>query len=187
MDAISAATVVAAIAAVFAVLVSVYALRLQTRQNNLALGVNLLRELEQEFDYDMKNARMATAGFLLDRLDGKSTGALPLSALEILDHFYMLSMYLRKGVIDLEVTCITYFYWERFYYTLMQSDVESLSDLYGKSYCKDLFQLHSVLTNYARRHRAFDEKSTYTDQKVRQFLREEIEYCGATVVTTNPS
>ena len=177
MDVNTLASVVTAGTATVAIVFALFALQIQTRQNNRALGVTILRDLEREFvSEDMKRERYELASFLLKR---QPSEPLPPHLTDVLDFFDTVGTYLSKGVLDVEMTWDTYFYWLGHYYRLLREDIDLIERRNaGIVYYHNLRLMCAELDRFGYRHRKLPHGNEYySPQRLKGFLEEELRAC----------
>ena len=158
------------------VIVAVFTLIAQTRQNNATLRVNLLRDLEKEFFFEMREQRLAASKFLLNRKDNE----LPIGVVaDILDFFDGVGIYLDKDALDDEMVFNSFYYWFRHYWELLRNDINFYEESAGGfTYYKYIRRLHKRLIRSANQFEGRKKvKDTPSIEKLKIFLKEEIKQC----------
>jgi len=179
MDITSLATIATVVISGLGIFVALLAVWVQTWQNNRALGVNILRDLEKDFLWseEMRSKRFALAKFLLDRKPGD-----PISpeVSYILDFFDSMGLYHNKGVIDTEMSWVMFYYWLGHYWQLLKDDAaasEQRED--GIQYFKNIRLFYKQLTQFGRKHRKLPpEEKYFSPENLRAFLMVEYERCS---------
>jgi len=177
MDIVSIAT---SIVSLLGVIVALCAVWIQTRQNNLALGATILRDLEREFHWseEMRNRRLALATFLLNR----KVDDIPSSHVsDMLDFFDAIGLYHDKGVIDTEMTWVMFYYWVGHYWQLLKEDADYFERLDGGvTYYKSIRLLYTRLTKFGRKKRKLPREEEYfSTDDLQTFLETEIKQCSS--------
>jgi len=176
MDIVSIATI---ILSALGIVVALTALMIQTRQNNIALGVNILRGLEESFHWSdgMRSKRLAVATFLLNRKEDAPPSS---QTANILDFFDIVGLYHKNGVIRTDMTWSMFYYWVGHYWQLLKADAEWIEGLAGGvDYYKNFRHLYYELSKYGRRWNKLPLEHVYfTPKSLRTFLEEEIQQCS---------
>ncbi len=119
------ATILAAIAAFFAVGATVRSTAKQIDNSRFVLGVDLLFKMDERFNSKgMKRTRSEGARALLDRGEQLSTARYE-NADDILDFFETLGLMTRRGALDKEMVWSTFFPWIEVYWLASQEYVKS--------------------------------------------------------------
>jgi hypothetical protein len=159
------------------ILVALIALMIQTRQNNRALQISLLRDLDKEFFQDMKCQRLELARFLINRKPNQAPDG---SVADMLDFFDGIGIYLSKGALDEETVFYALYYWIKPYWQLLDKDATYFEDITnGIANYSKLKLLVDRLTRIANKKKKLRRgyAHSYTDEQLQKFLQEEIEQC----------
>ena len=176
MDIISLTTL--AISAL-GIIVALLAVGVQTRQNNRALGVTILRDLEKDFLWseEMRSKRLALVTFLLSRQAGDPASP---EVAYILDFFDSLGLYHNKGVIDTEMAWVMFYYWLGHYWQLLKEDADATEHTEeGILFYKNVRLFYKKLTEFGRKHRNLPpEEKYFSPENLQGFLKGEIRNCA---------
>jgi hypothetical protein len=165
--------------AITAAVISAVGLWIQTRQNNRALGVTILRDLEKDFLWsdEIRTKRLALATFLI----GRKAGDPPSPEVSyMLDFFDSMGLYHNKGVIDTEMAWVMFYYWLGHYWQLLKEDIDAAEqDEDGILYYKNVKRFYKDLTEFGRKHRRLPPEEKYFSlENLRAFLVGEIKHCS---------
>lgn len=169
---------IGAITSIWAIVITLVTLIIESRQNRMALGVNVLRDLEKDFDSDLyREQRYKLAKFLLERESrGESRKMLPIYMTNVPDFFDSIGLYVNKGIIDTEFAHVTFAYWLERYGCLLTDDIRHLENDLNGVYWKNYETLLREFTKISRRKSKGKEKLSKDD--LFDFLNEEIQVCG---------
>ena len=162
------------IATVLGVLVALMAIIIQMRQNRIALGVTLIRDMEKQFDdTEFKRIRLEVAMRLYFR---KEAEPLPLSGEIIMDFFDGMGIYQCKGAIDKEITWVMFYYWLGHYWQLLKKQADTFEAQHsGVEYYKNFRLLYHDMTIFGRKKRKMPPENEYfTKERLENFLKDEI-------------
>jgi len=169
---------ITSITSIAALLISTYTFVKQTQQAKITLAVNLLRDIEKHFFYsdEMRQKRCVTAKFLLNRDIDKDP---PPEAYELLDFFDTVALHVNKGVIDVEMAWITFYWWFDKYWHLLSTDVEKLhQDNDGVKYLENSAKLHLKLTEFGMKRKNLPNTDIrHSPEKIKEFLFDEVNAC----------
>ena len=184
------ASMVTVVISALGIIVALWAVWAQTRQNNRALGVTILRDLEKEFLWseETRSKRLALAKSLRDRKPGDPP---PPEVDYILDFFDSMGLYHNKGVIDTEMAWVMFYYWLGYYWQFLKEDANDLENQQGGIvYYKNIRLFYERLTRFGRKHRKLPRDEThFAPDRLRAFLEDEIENCSlrrSTLQTQEP-
>jgi hypothetical protein len=164
-------TTLMAVAAILGVFVSVIALVIQARLQNKATGMTMLRDLQKEFDNDLRGARFVVASALIER---KAGTPLPEKAYLLLDFFDILAVYGRETIINDAMIWDIFYYWFAHYWDFLGESLTQEVPSYGASFYDDSRSLYNRLTKYGKKHRNLDEQVFFSEENRRRFLEDEI-------------
>jgi hypothetical protein len=175
-------TLVSAIIAAIGVLVAMWTLIIQAHQNRLALGASFIHDIEKEFLWSdrMQEQRLAIAQFFQNQQS--ENDAPPSAVAHMLDWLDQIGLYHRKGVIDLEMTWTTLFYWYGHYWVLLESFAERYeSNAGGITFYQNARELFSDLCTYGNKKRNLPSPTKYfNEERLTAFIDEEIRQCSKT-------
>lgn len=167
---------------VLGVAIAMWAVWSQTRQNNLSLSATTLRDLEDDFLWSnrARQQRFKVATFLHNRgiPHGNEHSDIPPSEVaHLLDWLDQLGLYTKKGVVDLEMVWVTFFYWFGHYWVLLNSYASEFEkEAGGIEYYSNARYLYSRLCRFGYKKRNLPSDDIYfSEERLRAFLREEIE------------
>lgn len=170
MDINSLISVITATTSTLAIVIAVLSVWNETRQGNKALGATVLRDFEKEFvSEDFKRERYTLAKFLYNR---KPNQILPPDKVSVLDFFDTVGIYLKRNILDTEITWNTYFYWVGHYYFLCKDDVLAVEKRNGGVlYLENLKYLYTSLYKHGRRYKKLPPETEYfTSSRTLAFL-----------------
>lgn len=179
MDVITLATIISTGISALGIFVALLAVWVQTWQNNRALGVNILRDIEKDFLWsdEMLGKRLTLVKFLLNRKPGEPPSP---EVGYMLDFFDSVGLYHNKGVIDTEMTWVMLYYWLGHYWYLLKDDAaasEHGED--GVSYYKNVRLFYKRLTKFGHKYRNLPpEEKYYSPENLRAFLIGEFKRCS---------
>jgi proline iminopeptidase len=179
MNLLEITTIVSTAISVVGLFVALVAVWVQTWQNNRALGVTILRDLEKDFLWsdEMISKRLTLATYLLRRKSGDPRSA---EVAYMLDFFDSIGLYHNKHVIDTEMTWVMFYYWLGHYWNLLKADADTTERLEdGIKYYKNIRILYKRLTDFGRKHRNLPpEEQYYSPENLRAFLIREFKDCS---------
>lgn len=165
-------------ASVIAIVVAVYAVRVQNRQSGISLEASLIRDLSNDFSGDhLVHCRYVVATYLVD---SDKRGDPPPEIYELLDFLDWVGMYHRTGVIRPDLAWTTFYYWIGHYWHLLGDYAEAFQQFHGgAAYYHDLPVAYEKLTAFGRKHREMPSPDVYFNQeRVSSFLLDEIRTCS---------
>jgi hypothetical protein len=179
MDIITIATVVSTAISAVSIFVALMAVWVQTRQNNRALGVTILRDLEKDFLWseEMRSKRLLLVKFLLGRKPGDAASP---EVGYILDFFDSLGLYHNRGVIDTEMSWVMFYYWLGHYWHLLKQYADaSEQGEDGIVYYKNVKIFYKRLTEFGSKHKNLPpEEKYFSSENLRAFLIGEFKRCS---------
>jgi proline iminopeptidase len=186
IDLIQIATVASTVISAIGIIVALLAVWVQTKQNNRALGVTILRELEDEFLWsdEMRRKRSSLARYLLDRKPGDPSSP---DVGYMLDFFDSMGLYHNKGVIDTEMSWVMFYYWFGHYWQLLKEDAR-ISEQYedGIAYYKNVRLFYQHLTEFGRKERNLPrEEQYYSPENLQAFLLGELKRCSTSAMPSS--
>lgn len=142
--------------ALVSVIVTMWAILSQTRDTHFSLGMQILRDLENQFNTSgAKKQCIKLAGEYSKLKKGKLL--LPSTFSEnssVFDFFETVGILLRRRVLDVELVYSTFYYWFVPLWELAESDIKAWHNRHGdNSYWIDCSYLYNRLVKYDARQR----------------------------------
>ena len=163
------------IASFIGVIVAVIVFLQQTRDTHLSLGVQLLRELERDFDsMEMRKNRSALAKLYLKQKLGKP---LPGSSFgdhsELFDFFTTVGLLLKRGVLDVEFVWTSFYYWFVRNWEVSEADIQAWRKQEGDpTYWEECDYLYKQLVRYDAKRRGVPVQRQ-TPEELKRFIKEQ--------------
>lgn len=177
---------IAAISAVIGVIVSIIALIKQSNDTHLSLGIQLLRDLEKQFESEeMKQSRITLSTLFINREQGAIISSETItSSAAIADFFSTVGMLLKRNVLDLELTWAIFAYWLIHYWEILEKDINEFRKSQDASnYWSEFEYLYKKIAKYdARKSKIHQSKLEKTE--IQRFLKEESQL-KETILNTN--
>jgi hypothetical protein len=157
------------------VIVAIIAFLRQTRDTHLSLGVQLLRELERDFDAkEMRKKRSALSKLYLKQKPGK---LLPGSSFgdhsELFDFFTTVGLLLKRGVLDVEFVWMSFYYWFVRHWELSEADIQAWRKQEGDpTYWEECDYLYQQLVHYDAKRRGVPVQRQ-TPEGLKRFIKEQ--------------
>jgi hypothetical protein len=157
------------------VIVAIVAFLRQTRDTHLSLGVQLLRELERDFDgKEMRKNRSALAKLYLKQKPGKP---LPGPSFgdhsELFDFFTTVGLLLKRGVLDVEFVWTSFCYWFVRHWEVSEADIRAWRKQEGdETYWEECDYLYQELVRYDAKRRGIPERRQ-TPEELKRFIIEQ--------------
>jgi hypothetical protein len=161
--------------ALISVIVALIAFLRQTRDTHLTLGVQLLRELEGDFDCDeMRAYRSALAKLYLKQKPGKPlSGSAFGDHSQIFDFFTTVGLLLKRGVLDTEFVWTSFSYWFIRYWEVSEADVRAWRKQEADpTYWEDCDYLYRELVRYDANRRGIPARRE-TPEELARFIKEQ--------------
>lgn len=163
------------IVAFLGLIVAFVAFLRQTRDTHLSLGVQLLRELERDFDAkEMRKNRSALAKLYLKQKPGKPlSGSTFGDHSEVFDFFTTVGLLLKRGVLDVEFVWTSFYYWFVRYWELSEADVQAWRKQEGDpTYWEECDYLYEQLVRYDAKRRQIPVRRQPPEELMR-FIKEQ--------------
>lgn len=163
------------IASFLGVIVAVAAFLQQTRDTHLSLGVQLLRELERDFDSkEMRKNRSALAKLYVKQKLGKP---LPGSSFgdhsELFDFFATIGLLLKRGVLDVEFVWTSFYYWVIRHWEISDQDIQAWrKQEEDPTYWEECEYLYQRLARYDAKRRGVPVQRQ-TPEELKRFIKEQ--------------
>ena len=155
-------------------LTAIIALHRESKANRMALGVDALLKLQEQFDGTrMIEARKKAATALRDRAASNDPD-------DVLDFFESIALLTRKRVLDEEFVWHTFYHWLHGYcWAARDYIIQKQQERY--EVWRDLCWLHPrlVLLENKRQGRRKSDPDPLTEQELEQFFRDEVGVIGA--------
>jgi hypothetical protein len=158
-----------------AVLVALVAFLRQTHDTHVSLGVQLLRELERDFDgKEMRKDRSGLAKLCLKQKPGKP---LPGHSFgdhsELFDFFSTVGLLFKRGVLDVEFVWTSFYYWFARHWEISEADIRAwCKQEGGPSYWEECDFLYRQLVRYDAKRRGIPERRQSPGELMR-FIKEQ--------------
>jgi hypothetical protein len=163
------------IVAFLGLIVAFVAFLQQTRDTHLSLGVQLLRELEREFDSkEMRKNRSGLAKLYLKQKLGKP---MPGSSFgdhsELFDFFTTIGLLLKRGVLDVEFVWTSFYYWFVRHWEISEPDIQAWRKQEADpTYWEECDYLYQQLVRYDAKRRGIPVQRQGPEELMR-FIKEQ--------------
>lgn len=147
--------VIASIAAVAGVMTAVFTLVKQSKDAHISLGIQLLRDLDKQFESEeMKEHRRDVANLFIKR--GKGVEILSFEmchvANDISNFFEKVGLFLKRDILDLEFTWNFYALYAIGYWEILEKDIIELRKLQDDDTSWEMFEyLYKQVKKYDRK------------------------------------
>ena len=158
---------VMAMTGIVAIIISLWALRSESKRSRFSLGLEIILKMEERFNgEEMKKARRTAAKALIENKNFDATD-------DVIDFFEMIGLLTRKGTIDSQMVWFNFFYWIHRYINAAKAHIEAEQ----KKDCTvwtEILHLHKQLLDIERSERNCTEKQLHLSKsEIVKFLNEE--------------
>jgi len=162
--------IISAWAAIVAAIAAVVALWIEGRRSRFSHGLDIVLKLDEVFHSkeEFRKKRRAVARLLKSDRNferGKQVAEIE----DILNHFEMLGLLLRKGVLDKELVWAYFFVWLHHYYSLLKPYIAYVRRWEPTAW-EDVDWLHQQLAAIERKHRPKGTDLGPSEERLREFL-----------------
>jgi hypothetical protein len=167
--------VVTAVAAVVAAVTAVFAVWVEGRRGRFLHGLETLLKLTDEFNGDrLKRARASAVQLVFPTPEPVvlMRAAQETSIGQIIDHFQIVGLLLRRKILDRELVYSEYFFWLQHYFYFFEAFI-SESRRPDSTVWEDAYWLHENLMVLERKYRGRRANVLPTVETVRDFILEE--------------
>jgi hypothetical protein len=165
---------VAAYAGLIAAMAAVVAIWLEGRRARFSQGLDILLRMNDTFDSnDFKEKRQTVVNLLLKQGEGSKLPAQADAIDDLLNHFEVLGLLLRKRVLDEELVWAHYFVWLHYYFFSLRTYIASVRT-WEPTIWDDVDWLHKRLIPLERKHRPKGSDIGPTKETLNQFLLREL-------------
>ena len=158
--------------AVVTALIAITAVWIEGRRARFSQGLDVLLKLSDQFNSEIfvKRRRLVAKG--LQDENTKRGDKWEVAVGELLDHFQLVGMLLRKGVLDKELVHSEYYYWVSYYfYYFKEIAIEWRRIINDPTVWDDADYLYRELTTVERKYRR--DLSTPSEDNLKEFLSSE--------------
>jgi hypothetical protein len=146
---------IAAISAVIGVMIAILAVIRQSQDTHVTLGVQLLHDLNKQFDSErMRQYRRAIAKLCIKREKGAEIVSTEIctQAADVMNFFCEVGMFLKRKIVDLEFTYALFSSFVILYWEILEKDVYEVRKLTNDNSNWEEFEyLYKQMKKYERK------------------------------------
>jgi len=146
---------IASLSAVFGVIIAIFTLIRQSKDAHISLGIQLLRDLDKQFESEeMKQYRRDIANLCIKRDKGAEISSFDIChrASDVANFFEKIGLFLKRDILDLEFTWNYYAMYSIGYWEVLEKDINEVRKLQNDNTAWEGFEyLYKQMKKYDRK------------------------------------